>query len=119
MGAQIFGYEITKKKKSPKSFASPDTDDGSTIAAGGALGTYLDFDGTWKNEIELINKYRGLQTQSEVDAAIDDIVNESIVISDDKENVIELDLANLGAPDSIKDKLHDEWKQIINLLDFN
>ena len=118
--ASIFGYEITKKKKTPRSFAPPVNDDGaSVVAAGGAQGAYLDLDGSWKNEIELINKYRDLQTQSEVDAAIDDIINDSIVVADDKEDVVSIDLENLGAPDSIKDKIHDEWKEIINLLDFN
>ena len=76
--ASIFGYEITKKEKPVKSFAAPENDDGAATASsavGGAWGQYLDLDGSWKNEIELINKYRGLQTQAEVDAAIDDIVN--------------------------------------------
>ena len=50
--ASIFGYEITKKKKSPRSYASPENDDGAAIAAGGALGAYLDLDGSWKNEID-------------------------------------------------------------------
>ena len=72
--AKLFGFEITRKVKTPKSFAPPENDDGATtVAAGGALGTYLDLDGTWKNDIELINKYRDLQTQAEVDAAIDDL----------------------------------------------
>ena len=120
--ASIFGYEITKKKKPVRSFAAPENDDGAATASsalGGAWGQYLDLDGSWKNEIELINKYRGLQTQSEVDAAIDDIVNETIVIGDDAEDVVKLELNELGAPDSIKDKIHDEWSKIINLLDFN
>ena len=119
--ASLFGYEITKKKKPVKSFAAPENDDGAatTTAVGGAWGQYLDLDGNWKNEIDLINRYRDLQTQSEVDAAIDDIVNETIVISDDKEDVIQLELADLVAPDAIKDKLHAEWKEIIALLDFN
>ena len=120
--ASIFGYEITKKEKPVKSFAAPENDDGAATAStavGGAWGQYLDLDGSWKNEIELINKYRGLQTQAEVDAAIDDIVNEAIVISDDIEDVVKLELNNLGAPDSIKDKIHDEWQTILNILDFN
>ena len=120
--ASIFGYEITKKKRTPKSFAAPENDDGAanaSAALGGAFGQYLDLDGSWKNEIELINKYRDLQTQAEVDAAIDDIVNEAIVISDDTEDVVKLELNELGAPDSIKDKIHEQWQILMNLLDFN
>ena len=120
--AQLFGYEIKKTKKPGPWFAAPYIYDGAataTSAVGGAWGQYLDLDGSWKNEIELINKYRSLQTQAEVDAAIDDIINETIIISDEESDVVKLELNDLGAPDSIKDKIHDEWNNIVNLLDFN
>ena len=79
--ANIFGFEIKRKKKNLKSFAPPPNDDGAldlTEAIGGAVGTYLDMDQSFKNDIDLINKYRGMSNQSECDAAVDDIVNESI-----------------------------------------
>ena len=118
--AQIFGFEITRKKKKGTSFAPPENDDGAlALAPGGAYGAYLNMDGTIKNEIELITKYRELALQSEVDAAIDDIVNEAIVISDERESIVNLELKDLGAPDTIKEKIYTEWNYLIDLLDFN
>ncbi len=119
--ASIFGFEITRKKKQGKSFTAPESsDDGAVnVATGNAVAQYIDMEGSIKNEIDLINRYRDMSNQPECDAAVDDIVNEAIVISSEKENVLELDLAELGAPDGIKDKIHDEFTSILNILDFN
>ena len=118
--AQIFGFDITRKKKNLKSFAAPENDDGAIdVSAGGAFGHYVDMEGKIKNEIQLINRYRDMATQSECDAAIDDICNESIATSDQAEDVLFLNLNELGAPDNIKDKIHKEFDTIINILNFN
>ena len=94
--ASLFGFEIKRKKKNLKSFAPPPNDDGamtlSQEAVGGSVGTYLDMDGSFKNDIELINKYRNMANQSECDAAVDDIVNESIVHADSEEPVVKIEL---------------------------
>ena len=119
--ANIFGFEITKKKKSLKSFSVPETNDGSVevAAGGGTMGHYVDMEGKIKNEIELINKYRNLAIESEVDAAVDDVTNEAIVISSEREDAIFLDLSDLNTSDAVKDKIHDEFTHIIKLLNFN
>ena len=118
--AKFFGFEVTRPKKQLKTFSAKEDDDGAlTVAAGGAFGQYIDMDGSIKNEIELINKYREMAIQPECDMAIDDIVNEAIVVPDDEEQVIKLDLTELGAPDNVKKKIHESFKQIINHLDFN
>ncbi len=118
--AKFFGFEITKAKKQLKTFAPPENDDGALgIAAGGAFGQYIDMDGSIKNEIELINKYREMSIHPECDMAIDAIVNEAIVVSDEKENAVNLDLNELGAPDTVKKKIHEAWDKIIQNLDFN
>jgi len=118
--AKFFGFEVTRPKKQLKTFSAKEDDDCAlTVAAGGAFGQYIDMDGSIKNEIELINKYREMAIQPECDMAIDDIVNEAIVVPDDEEQVIKLDLTELGAPDNVKKKIHESFKQIINHLDFN
>ena len=118
--AQIFGFNITRKKKNLKSFAAPENDDGAIdVSAGGAFGHYVDMEGKIKNEIELINRYRGMATQSECDAVIDDICNEAISTTDQADDVLLLNLNDLGAPDNIKDKIHTEFDTLINILNFN
>ena len=118
--AKFFGFEVTRAKKQLKTFAPPENDDGALgVAAGGAFGQYIDMDGSIKNEVELINKYREMSIHPECDMAIDAIVNEAIVVSDEKENALNLDLNELGAPDAVKNKIHDAWDKIIQTLDFN
>ena len=48
--AQIFGFNITRKKKNLKSFAAPENDDGAIdVSAGGAFGHYVDMEGKITN----------------------------------------------------------------------
>ena len=54
----------------------------------------------------------------EVDSAIEDIVNEAIV-SDSNDVPVQIDLDNLNASDGIKKKVRDEFKTILDLLDFD
>lgn len=119
--AKFLGFEITRaKKKNLQSFAAPENDDGALpIASGGAFGQYIDMAGSIKNEIELINRYRDMALHPECDAAIDDIVNEAIVIPENEESVIKLDLEKLGAPDSVKKKIHESFDSITDKLNFN
>ena len=44
--------------------------------------TTLDMDGQYKNEVELILKYRDMSQMSDCEIAIDNIVNEAIVVDD-------------------------------------
>ena len=54
----------------------------------------------------------------EADSAIEDIINEAIV-SDSNDHPVELDLDHLNASDGIKKKVRDEFKYILDLLDFD
>ena len=45
--AQLFGFEITRKKKKGTAFSPPENDDGALpLAPGGAFGAYLNMDGS-------------------------------------------------------------------------
>lgn len=117
----IFGYEIKRKApvQTEKSFVPP-SDDGAldTIRAGGYYGTYLDLDGAAKNESELIKRYRDVSLMADVDAAIDDIVNESMANIDD-EKPVEIDLSNVKVPTSIKKTIEQEFENVLGILKFN
>ena len=121
--ADFFGFEIKRKgnvEPIRPSFVPDTEEDGSgVIQAGGHFGAYLDLDGDKaKNEVDLIFKYRDIAAQPETDAAIEDIVNESIV-GDNDEAPVNLILDKLEISDKIKESVKNEFETILQLLNFN
>lgn len=118
----LFGFEIKRKESTKdelKSFVEPMNDDGAiSVAAGGAQSTFVDLDGTAKTEAELVNRYRSMLLQPEVQSAVDDIVNEAITVSDDK-SVVECVTDDIELPESIRKKIREEFDTILKLLDFS
>ena len=60
MAQQLFGFSLQRAKKVPKgpSFVQKDSLDGSQpIVGGGYFGYSVDFDGTIRNDHELITRY--------------------------------------------------------------
>ena len=119
-GFELFGFEISKKDKSKKTFVTPENDDGATtvIEGGGIYGHYLETGVDSKDENVLIKKYREMAMSQEIDLAISDIVNEAIVHESGKTSV-SVSLENVGQSDGIKTKIANEFKTILKLLDFN
>ena len=121
MSNQLFGFSLERAKKVPKgpSFVQKDSMDGSQpIVGGGYYGYSVDFDGTVRNEYELITRYREMVLQPECDSAVDDIVNETICGNFD--NVpVEVELSNLKQSEKIKKLIRDEFDEILRLLDFD
>jgi hypothetical protein len=126
---KMFGFElrragakISTDKEKLQSIVPPQDQDGSgyVTAAGAHYGQYIDFDkeGDAKDNIQLVKKYRGVSMHPEVDAAIEDIVNEAITTGDNK-SVVDLILDNVKAPDSIKQKMREEFDNIVNMIRFN
>lgn len=118
---ELFGFEIRRKKEEQNlpSFAPETTDDGAmVVAAGGSYGTYVDLDGTIRTEAELVSKYREMAQQPELDSAIDDITNESIV-KDENQKTVDIMLDDLNAPSNLKKAISSEFQNILYLLDFN
>lgn len=103
------------------SIASPITpviEDGAiNITTAGSYGFYIDLDGSYRSELDLITKYRTMSTQPEVESAIEDIVNEAIV-HDNKGKSVTIILDDLKQPDSIKNKIREEFDNVLRLLDF-
>ena len=121
MAIDIFGFTIGRKQedknKKVQTFAEAEYEDGAlTVASGGAYGTYVDTEGAIKSESELINRYRDMGLQAEVENAIDDIVNEAIVTTKEKP-VVRINVDNLNVSESIRDKIRVEFKQVSKLLD--
>ena len=125
--ADFFGFEIKKKDQEKEdrkraSFVAPMDEDegiGNVINAGGHYGQYVDINGDQtKSEKELIFKYRDISQHTECDAAVEDIVNESIV-SDDDSSPVSLIMDDLDQPDRIKKMMSEEFENIIAMLNMN
>ena len=118
--AEIFGFEIKRKDLKPNSqqFTAPTADDGTqTIMGGGHFGTYLDIEGKVNNESDLIRRYREIAMHPECDMAIEDIINESVVV-DDNQEVVRLNLNKVPFSTSLKKSISTEFKNILSLLEF-
>lgn len=124
MAIQLFGFKISRDEEEAqsdtvRSFAPPPDEDGAvTIQSAGVYGTYMDIEGQARNESDLINKYRDMATTAECESAIDDIVNEAIVY-DENGGPVKINLENTKLPKTIKDKIRDEFDNVLSMLDFS
>ena len=124
-GLRLFGFEIkrtraSEKKQLPSIVPAVDDDGAGYItAAGSHYGQYLNMDGDEsKDNHQLINKYRGVAMHPEVDAAIEDIVNEAISGSELKSSV-DIVMDQVKVSDSIKKAIKEEFDNVVSMLKFN
>ena len=123
MAVQLFGFNISKQgeekeQQNVKSFVPPVHDDGAMeVASGGVYGTYVDLEGNSKSEAELVTRYREMAMQPECDNALEDIVNEAIVVNNQSPLNIVLDDIDEGK--ALKDRIREEFYNVLKLLDFN
>jgi hypothetical protein len=126
---KILGFTIGKddEEKVPEqrlqAFSLPENQDAAVElqgpnVTGGAYGTYLDLEGTVKNEIELITRYREMAMNPEVEIAIDDIINEAVITEHGK-SPVSISLGNIDIPEKIKEKIIEEFDEVLRLLAFN
>lgn len=119
--AQFFGFEIRRSKEDQQdapSIVIPESDDGALAFAEGpgGYGQTLDLEGQVKNEVELVTRYRSMSMHPDVDSAIDDIVNESIVTSEDEPISINLDDVNVGT--AVKKRITEEFNSVLTIMNF-
>ena len=126
---KLFGFELVRSnKKDPNKENDkapsivPKTDDdgaGYVTASGSHYGQYIDINGdNAKDNAELIMKYRGVAQHPEVDASIEDIVNESVSGSE-MESSVTLNLDGIETSDKIKKIMQEEFDGITAMLNFN
>ena len=126
---RLFGFELKRAGKKEvgkednklQSIVAPTDDDGAgyVTASGSHYGQYIDLEGgKAKDNAQLIMKYRGVAEHPEVDAAIEDIINESIV-GGENESPVSLNLDNIEKlPDSIKNQMYEEFDSVVSMLNF-
>jgi len=119
--AELFGFKFNRIKddKGSEKFTPPSMDDGSIeVAGGGFFSQVLDTDGRERTEADLIRRYRDIAQQSEVDSAIEDIINEGIV-SNERAQAVSIVLDQLPYPNKIKKRIQEEFNSVLQLLDFD
>ena len=120
--SKLFGFSIEDTEPLSPSAVSPvppNNEDGvDHYMSSGFFGSYVDIEGVYRTEFDLIKRYREMALHPEVDSAIEDIVNEAIV-SDTNDTPVQIDLDNLKASDGIKKKIRNEFKYLLDLLDFD
>jgi len=120
--SKLFGFSIEDTEPLSPSAVSPvppNNEDGADhYMSSGFFGSYVDIEGVYRTEFDLIKRYREMSLHPEADSAIEDIVNEAIV-SDSNDSPVEIELSNLNASDGIKTKIRKEFKYILDLLDFD
>ena len=126
---KLFGFELRKASKKDPNAENPklpsivpktDEDGAGYVTSSGAhFGQYLDMNGDdAKDNAQLIMKYRGVAQHPEVDAAIEDIINESITASE-LESSVEINLDKVDTSDKIKKLINEEFDNITGMLNFN
>ena len=119
---KLFGFSIEDTEPVSPSVVSPippSSDDGNDhYLSSGFFGSYVDIEGVYRTEFDLIKRYREMALHPECDSAIEDIVNEAIV-ADSNDSPVKIDLDNLNASDGIKKKIREAFKYTLELLDFD
>lgn len=127
---KVFGFELFNKKKEVENFkplsmnlaVKPENEDGAfELSVLDSLHNTFQFSIDLQNatEIQKIRQYREIAMEPEVDQAIDEVINEAIVLEDNYE-VIKINLDELeDYSEEFKETLREEFNTIIRLLDFN
>ena len=106
--SKLFGFKLPAVSKDDKSKAvvspipSNEEDKSDFYISSGFYGQYVDIEGVYKNEQDLVRRYREMCLHPECDSAIEDVVNEAIV-SDLDDSPVEVELSNLDASDKLKE----------------
>ena len=130
MPIELFGISIGRAKKEAlasqtpiekkaTSFVLPELDDAMPVDAGGYYGIGIDLDGSLRNEAQFISKYREMAMQPEIEQAVEDICNESIVNTNEKRFPVGISLEHTKLSDAQKESIEKEFNYIMRLLDFN
>lgn len=129
MENEYLGYSLRRIKEKNKSVIPPTGIEGSILeferesSDGGVAVPYfrnenINFYGLLGNEFDLIKKYREIALMPEAEEAINDIINECIIIEDDGTSPLFLNLDEVDLPEYIKYKIQEEFEYLLNLLNF-
>lgn len=118
-----FGFEIRNQKNSEASFVAPTNNDGAqeqVTSGAGFYGYSFSANDIPKSEVELINRYLGMQNIPEVGAAIEEITTEAIV-QDFGQPIVRIEFeddSDDNIPPNVQDIISQEFDNVLTLLNF-
>ena len=120
--AKLFGFSIEDTQKKSTTIVSPvpkNNEDGvDNFISSGFYGQYVDIEGAYRSEYDLIKRYREMALHPECDGAIEDVVNEALV-SDLYDSPVEVELSNLNCSETLKRVIREEFRAIKEMMDFD
>lgn len=123
MAFKLLGFKIGRDEDDDSPVivtpVTPVNDDGAIILDSTTSGLFIDMDFAFKDESQLIIKYRQMAMNPEMENAINDIIDEAIVHDSAKGDVVGLNLDNSKLSDGIKTKIVNEFNTVLKLLNFN
>lgn len=116
----LFGFQINRAQAPLPSVSTPQADDGALVvpASPQFSDAYLDLEGVTKSERDLITRYRELSLHPELQSAIDDIINEMLLI-DHQEPLVTINLDKLAIDESMKELIRNEFDAVLYLFEFH
>lgn len=120
---ELFGWSISRVKpmETPTPVTPPITGASVVSAPTAAYGYYgytYDLDGMISNQHQLINRYREIATYPDCDTAIEQIVNEAVIV-DQAKPPVSLNVDNVKLSKGLKKKILNEFDTILKLTNFN
>ena len=122
MFERMFGFFRKEKPTISPSPVTPIVDGSAVIATGNMAGYYgftFDLDTILRNELQMVNYYREVSTYPDCDTAIEQIVNEAVIV-DEAKPPVSINLENLPKEyTKLKKTLQNEFDYILSLYSFN
>lgn len=120
---ELFGWSISRVKpmETPTPVTPPITGASvvsAPISAYGYYGYSYDLDGMISNQHQLVNRYREIATYPDCDTAIEQIVNEAVIV-DQAKPPVSLNVDNVKLSKGLKKKILNEFDTILKLTNFN
>ena len=123
---QLFGFEIKRtaaeesQQQALQAIVPSNQEDAVVDVApgsGGFYGSHMDLEASAKSEADLVTKYREMSMQPECDQAVEDIINDAVIM-DNNVYPVEMVLDQSNLPARVKKMVREEFNSLLYMLDF-
>ena len=123
---QLFGFEIKRtaaeesQQQALQAIVPSNQEDAVVDVApgsGGFYGSHMDLEASAKSEADLVTKYREMAMQPECDQAVEDIINDAVIM-DNNVYPVEMVLDQSNLPARVKKMVREEFNSLLYMLDF-